>query len=244
MSTPLRTLFDAVMSRDADAILAMLESSPSVDDQRLGHLEGADGIRRWVGESSVWLAGLKARVTQVSVTRSDRREVLELSLDIDTVDGVVDLPYVIVADRGSSGFTALRTYHSIWPYTGTHAVRRPPLGDVAPEAMPAIFTNYIDRVSVADVDAVLKSFVPEGYVREPSGNRWRHAGADRDAFYAHLKTAPRARFQLATSTVEGDRIAVEYGFAYGDAPIVGGICIMETRGDSITAVRITDDVGV
>ncbi|MBX2804237.1 MAG: nuclear transport factor 2 family protein [Myxococcales bacterium] len=241
--TDLRAVMAAARRGDADTVVRAMGPTSVVRDQRLGVLDGAQGVRRWATDSAVWLEGLAAEATELSHTASDDRLVLELSLDL-TVDGeVVDLPYVIVADRGPSGFTELRTYHSTWPYTGQHVFRPPPLAGRPTESVPDIFSEYIARISVADIDWVLQNFTEDGYVREPSGNRWRHAGPDgRAAFYGHLIDAPRARFDLSTSTVEGGRIAVEYAFAYGDAEMVGGVCIMEVRGDRIAAVRITDDV--
>ena len=123
--------------------------------------------------------------------------------------------------------------------------REPPLQGRSSEPIPEIFTWYIDRVREADADAILAHFAKNGYVREPSGMRWKHQGAQAlAAFYGHLEHAPRATFDLCSCTVDGELIAVEYGFAYGEVDKVGGICVMQAQGDRIEAVRITDDVGV
>ncbi|MEO1271755.1 MAG: nuclear transport factor 2 family protein, partial [Myxococcota bacterium] len=146
-------------------------------------------------------------------------------------------------DRSGDRFTELRTYHSTWPYTGQHTFRAPPLPGRTPEPIPAVFARYIEWVSQADVAAILDAFTHDGYVREPSGKRWKHQGPEaRQTFYAHLTSAPRATFALASCTTDANQIAVEYAFSYGDVPMVGGICIMEVDGDAIAAVRITDDV--
>lgn len=109
--------------------------------------------------------------------------------------------------------------------------------------MDPVFATYIERVRKQDIASILASFVEQGYVREPSGERWKHAGpVDRATFYNHLKGAPSTHFDLMTCLVDGDHVGVEYGFRYGDAPLVGGICIMERRGEQLVAVRITDDV--
>lgn len=235
----------AVLDGRPDAVLATMGPDPVVRDQRLGTLHGVEGVQRWVADSTDWLRSLEAEPTELAYLLTDGRMVHELSLAIEANGECIDLPYVLVADRGPEGVVDLRTYHSTWPYTGTHVFRAPPLAGRPRESVPEIFAWYIDRISVADVEAVLGRFTADGYVREPSGNRWKHAGPDgRAAFYGHLVDAPRARFDLMTSTQVGDTVAVEYAFAYGTNEMVGGICIMETVGDRIAAVRITDDVGI
>ena len=241
----LRVLFDAVRRDDVATVAALTVPSVVVQCQRRGHRAGRQEVAAWVHDTAAWLERLQARATQVAQLETAERVVLELSMDIEVDGETVDLPFVLVGDRTSDGLAELRTYHSTWPYTGSHVVRPSPLeGRVAEEA-PEIFRWYIDRVHAADVQAVLGRFTPDGYVREPSGERFRHQGPDqRAAFYGHLVHAPRATFDLMTSTVQGDTIAVEYAFAYGDVEKVGGICIMEVAADRIAAVRITDDVGV
>ncbi len=233
----------ALLSGDATALSGIVSEGCLVQDQRLGRLEGAEGLARWFEDSAQWLRSLKAVPTELAYLSSDARAVHELSLAIEADGASVDLPYVLVADGNADGVTEIRTYHSTWPYTGGHVFRAPPLAGRPTEPVPEIFQWYIDRISVADVDAVLARFTEEGYVREPSGNRWKHQGAEgRAKFYGHLTDAPRARFELMTSTTQGNTIAVEYAFAYGPTDMVGGVCIMEVEGDKLAAIRITDDV--
>lgn len=241
----LTNLMNALFRGDVDAVMATWGETPRIHDQRLGELRGEEEARRWVTQTHAWLRDLQATRSVIADLRTDNRLIQEVSLDI-TVEGQrVDLPFVLVADRGSDGLEELRTYHSTWPYTGEHVFRAPPLEGRPQEPPPEIFGWYIDRVREADVDPILARFSQDGYVREPSGARWRHQGAQARAdFYGHLRHAPRATFDLMTSTVDGDLIAVEYGFSYGDVDKVGGICVMETRDDEIVAIRITDDVGV
>ena len=243
--TDLRTLACAIIDGSVPAAVEAIADAVVIHDQRLGRLAGASASMDWVTDSSRWLQKLDATPHEIAHLETEHRSILELSLNIRTGDEVVDLPYVLVAERSAEGTVEIRTYHSTWPYTGSHVFRAPPLAGRLPEPVPEIFRWYIDRVSAGDVDAVLGRFTPDGYVREPSGDRWKHQGPeDRAAFYGHLVHAPRATFDLVTSTVCGDLIAVEYGFSYGPVPKVGGICIMEVAADRIHAVRITDDVSV
>ncbi len=241
--TDIRKIVQGLLDNDSAAVSGAVSADCVVQDQRLGKLEGSEGVKRWAEDSAQWLRSLEARPTVLAHLETDARMVYEVSFGIVANGEAVDLPYVVVADRDAEGITELRTYHSTWPYTGEHVFRAPPLAGRPQEAVPEIFGWYIERISAADVDAVLARFTEDGYVREPSGDRWRHQGPDgRAKFYGHLVHAPRARFELMTSTAVGDTIAVEYGFAYGPTELVGGVCIMEVAGDKLAAIRITDDV--
>ncbi|MEM6293556.1 MAG: nuclear transport factor 2 family protein [Myxococcota bacterium] len=238
-----REIVEALFEGNVAALSNAVIPSCVVQDQRLGRLEGTEGLARWVEDSAQWLRALNAKPTELAYLEDQTRAVHELSFAIEANGETVDLPFVLVADRGEGGVTELRTYHSTWPYTGGHVFRAPPLAGRPTEPVPEIFQWYIDRISVADVDAVLARFTEDGYVREPSGDRWKHQGPQgRAKFYGHLVDAPRARFELMTSTVAGNTIAVEYAFAYGPTDMVGGVCIMEVEGDRLAAIRITDDV--
>lgn len=240
----LEPLATALFEGDAAAAQEILAQAQTVNDQRMGRCDGRPGIESWTQGTIDWAQSLKAKFSVVSTLSSKRRAVLELSLEITVDDAAVDLPYVLVAELKDDAISEVRTYHSTWPYTGTHVFRAPPLAGTPGDPVPTIFSSYIDRVSNADVDKVLTSFTPDGYVQEPSGQRWRHQGPqERAKFYGHLRDAPKATFLLNTCTVEGQRIAVEYSFSYGDVPMVGGICIMEHAAERISAVRIADDVG-
>ena len=240
----LTTLADALFRGDAAKAQSLLIQAEAVDDQREGRCIGLSGVEGWVQGFVQWAQGLKASHSVVATLHSSTRAVLELSLSITVADGVVDLPLVLVADLHGDAIVMLRTYHSTWPYTGTHTLRKPPLEGAAAGAVPGIFARYIEQVSNADIGSVLESFTPDGYVREPSGDRWKHQGPEgRATFYGHLVNAPRATFDLNSCVVDRSLIAVEYSFAYGDVPMVGGVCIMEHEGGSIAAVRIADDVG-
>lgn len=242
--TDLKQLGSALFGGDVGTARKLLASARSVDDQRIGRCDGAVGLDKWVQETIAWAQSLKARCSVVASLQSSKRCVVEMSLDITVDEQVVDLPYVLVADIDNEAISALRTYHSTWPYTGSHVFRAPPLTGTSCDPIPAWFQRYVDQVSNAEVDEVLESFAEDGYLREPSGLRWQHRGPEERAkFYGHLKSAPRATFILNSCLEDGASVAVEYSFSYGDTPMVGGVCIMERVAERIAAVRIADDVG-
>ncbi len=205
----------------------------------------AGDVTAWVGATAQWLRDLQGSWQAVADINDAHTAVHEVSLAITTNDGTVDLPFVVVADVSGDTFTEIRTYHSSWPYTGGHTFREPPVERRDLSATPQLFADYIERLTRQDIDPILASFSPDGYVREPSGNRFRYQGsAQRDAFYkGHIADAPPAKFDLRTCTNGSGITAVEYAFAYGDSGLVGGVCIMEHSAGKIDAIRITDDVG-
>lgn len=234
---------ESLFRGDAEAVLSGFGAAPRVNAQRGGLVQGSD-VAEWVASTSKWFRELDGK-HEGGLNIVGERAVYETSLEIRTDDGRVDLPFVAVADMKDGKIQELRTYHSSWPYTRGHTFRAPPVDKAELSALPKTFADYIDRLTRADVDPILASFADNAYVREPSGNRYKYAGsAQLDDFYrGHIADAPPARFDLRTCTNDGNISAVEYAFAYGDVPLVGGVCIMEHHDGKIAAVRITDDVG-
>ena len=235
---------EALLSGKSDEVLSRFSGEPKVNAQVGGAISGADAVAAWVVETGKWFESLSGK-WHGGLDIVGERLVHDASLSITTKDGEVDLPFVVVADHDGENIVELRTYHSTWPYTFGHVFREPPVAKGDLSKLPKVFFDYIDRLGRSDVDSILASFTVDAYVREPSGNRYKYQGqAERDGFYkGHIADAPPARFDLRTCTNGPNITAVEYAFAYGDVPLVGGICIMEYEGDKIRAVRITDDVG-
>ncbi len=76
------------------------------------------------------------------------------------------MPVVIVADHSGDRVSAIRVYHSTWPFTGKHLVRPPFLkpGEYLEE--PAIVKQYTATLRKGDANMVLTLFEDKGYVRE------------------------------------------------------------------------------
>ena len=94
----------------------------------------------------------------------------------------------IVADRDSDGrLLELRVYHSLWALLGHH-VHRTPMLQRDPELRPLdVVAEYQRALADGDVDAILATFEPDAYAREPAGAEYVHRGPDGlRAFYARL----------------------------------------------------------
>ncbi len=245
----LGNVVSGLLRGDPEAVLSCFEGTPRVHAQRGGRIEGRDEVSAWVTDTGAWFRELKGEYTSgLDITAREGeppRLVHDTALMITTEDGRVDLPFVAVADVAGGKISELRTYHSSWPYTKGHTFRDAVAqGDIS--KIPKLFADYIDRLVRMDVEPILATFTDDAVVREPSGSRYKYEGsAALGEFYrSHISDAPQTVFDLRTCTNGENISAVEYAFAYGDVPLVGGVCIMEFRGDKISAVRITDDVGV
>ena len=84
--------------------------------------------------------------------------------------GRVELPVAVVAERRADGrIEELRIYFSSRPLTGRHA-DRPPLLQPDPGLRgPTSSPSYQRALAAGDVDAIVATFEPDGYAREPDG---------------------------------------------------------------------------
>lgn len=230
----------------ADAVLGLFSTEPHVDAQRGGKYVGADEVRIWVAETSVWLRSLFARFDDITFFYAAQRAVHEISVTIKVEGQEIDLPFVVVADCDDDRLTAIRTYHSTWPYTGTHSPRTPPLPVPTGLVLPDVVKAYLSNLENGDVAALQNLFTEQGYVREPSGARFTHQGmAGRAEFYNEITHPgmPKASFHPLTVTDDGLYVAFEYDFVIMDTHTAGIAVIERTREGKIAAVRITDDAG-
>jgi hypothetical protein len=75
----------------------------------------------------------------------------------------------------------------MWPLTGRHAHRLPLLQGDPDLRAPDIVAEYQRALAAGDVDAILATFEPDAYAREPAGGRYVHRGPDGlRAFYELL----------------------------------------------------------
>jgi hypothetical protein len=155
----------------------------------------------------------------------------------------------IVADREPGGpIHELRMYFSGWSLTGRHA-NRPPVMQPDPELRESEeLAEHQQALSVGDVDAIVATFEPDGYVREPAGPEYVHRGPDGlREFYERLFASGGGIGLERCSLVEDDRAcALEYNVVrWGNAersPEAGVAVYVRGQSGKIAAARIYDDV--
>jgi hypothetical protein len=196
----------------------------------------------------MWLRDRGARVEPVGTITVPGRSVVESVLHL-TVDGrAVPLPVAIVADEQPDGtLRQVRVYHSTWPLTGRHDVRRPLLPPDERLVLAEPVASYQRALAAGDVEAVLARFAPEATVREPAGGAHRHDGPEgRREFYAQILARGGIPLDHASVTDDGRACALEYTVVrWGRTPLPPqpGVAVYERASPSLlAAARIYDDV--
>lgn len=244
----LLALYDALLAGDAAAVLALFAAEPALDTPLSGPVRGEAALRAFVAEQQGWLAARQARPQVVNALADAGRLVVELVLHLSQDGEAIALPVAVVADRAGEGLGAIRVYHSTWPLTGAHVVRAPLLAVPVPApAEPPLIAAYMAALEGADMAAMLGLFTPDGYVREPSGAAFRHAGPDgRAAFYRMVLQSGGVRLRHCTATFDGQCFAVEYicdRWGATDLPPQAGVAVYHLASPTqLHAVRIYDDV--
>jgi hypothetical protein len=158
------------------------------------------------------------------------------------------VPVAIVADRRSDGrLLELRVYHSMWPVMGRH-VHRPPMLQRDPDLRASdVVAEYQSALAAGELDAIVATFEPDAYAREPAGSQYSHRGRDGlHAFYEHLFSNDGGVPLEHCGLVDNGRVcALEYNVVWWgktELPPEAGVAFY-VRGESgkLAAARIYDD---
>ena len=241
--------FDGLMAGEPDALVGSFAVVPELHDPVRGRVRGTRAFEAFVSETSSWLSEHDVSVEDVDErVHTERHGLGEFVLHLDGRNGRVDLPVAIVADRRPGGrLEELRIYFSSWPLTGRHA-NRPPLLQPDPEARaPYVVARYQGALAAGDVEAILATFEPDGYAREPAGGRHVHRGSDGLRAFYELLFSNGGGIPLEHCTVidDGRSCALEYNVVrWGETeqPPEAGLAVY-VRGPSgrLAAARIYDD---
>jgi hypothetical protein len=244
---------DLLNEGDGGRIAGAFAGEPAIDDPAAGAVRGGAAVLRFVAERHAWLAARGARVVPGRITQAGGRTVVEAVLRLrqgGQGGRDVDLPIAVVGEDAPGGRArALRVYHSFWPLEGHHRVR-PPLLPRDPNARVAgAVADYQRALAAGDVDAIVATFEPDGYFREPSGEPWVHRGhAELRKFMTQILGAGGIGIEHATVTDDGTICAIEFNAVrFGSRAITpqAGLAVYE-RGltGRLRAARIYDDVNV
>jgi hypothetical protein len=136
---------------------------------------------------------------------------------------------------------------STWPLTGGHAIR-PPLLQPDPDVHEAdVVGEYQRALAIGDADAVVATFEPDAYVREPAGGAYIHRVRDalRSLYELFFSNGGGIPLEHCTSTDNGRTCALEYNvvrWGRTEMPPEAGIAVY-VRGTSgrLAVARIYDD---
>lgn len=239
--------FTWLSAGDTESFRGLFRDLPVMNTPTDGEIRGNADFERFVRYQQEWLGNRKATASLLAVTAGEERIVVEFVLDLQQDARTIDLPVAVVADREGDGVAAIRVYHSTWPLTGDHSIRPPILHPAADLEEPLIIRRYMAGIGTPDRESVLALFEGDGYVREPSGDAYRHDGPGGvRAFYEKALAGGGVRLQHCTATFDGTRCAVEYicdGWGRLRFAPQAGIAVYELGSTGrIRAVRIYDDV--
>jgi limonene-1,2-epoxide hydrolase len=218
-----------------------------VYDPRAGEIRGHRQLRRFVRNFQSWLAQRQARIETVATTSADGRAVVELLAHLAGDGRELAWPVAVVAESSDDLSVVFRTYCSQWPVDGRRHLRPPILkpGHASPSD---VVGRYQAALEAGDAEAVVRTFTPDGYYREPTGPHATHRGTAelRSFFTGEFSAGGGIGLQRCAVTDDGVRCALEYNFVrWGglDLPPQAGLGVYERGPDGLlTAARVYDDV--
>ncbi len=244
---PAAQYFEALNSGETRLLETVWPGRVVVFDPRVGEIRSHRRLRHWIAENHSWLAARHARVEHVASTCADGRAVLELLAHLSDDDGQeMGWPVAVVAESPDELSVVFRTYCSQWPVERQRPLRPAilPPGDAHPGD---VIARYQAALDAGDADAIVKTFAPNGYYREPIGPHSVHRGtAELRSFFAERLNGGGIGLQHCAVTDDGIRCALEYNCVrwHGDdLTPQAGLAIYERTPDGVlAAVRVYDDV--
>ena len=219
-----------------------------VYDPSAGEVRGHRQLRRFVKRSRSALAERQARVEIMASWVVGDRAVVELVAHLaDHLGREVAWPVAVVAESPGDESVVFRSYFSQWPVYGQRHLR-PPILTAGPADPGDVVDRYQAALTAGDTEAVVGTFAPDGYYREPIGLNYAHRGrAELRAFFRLCFSAGGGiGLQHCAVTDDSVRCAVEYNcvrWGSHDLPPQAGIAIYERGPDGLlAAARVYDDV--
>jgi hypothetical protein len=241
--------FDGLLAGELDALVRSFAGEPELHHPVRGRIRGVRAFETYVTETNAWLRLRNVSVEDIDAVAAGRHGIDEVVLHLDGDAGRVDLPVAVVADKVSDGrIDEVRIYYTSWPLTGRHA-NRPPVLQPDPQLRESdVVADYQRALAAGEVNAVVATFEPDGYAREPAGGRHVHTGRDQlRALFERLFSNDGGIPLEHCALIDDHRAcALEYNvvrWGRTDLSPQAGVAVY-VRGESgkLAAARIYDDV--
>jgi hypothetical protein len=244
---PVGQYLNALTDADTHTLEDVWPGEVVVYDPRAGVVRGHKQLRQFVRQNQSWMTERNVRTDRVAATCADGRAVLELLAHVDHDGQDLAWPVAVVAESPDDQSVVFRTYCSQWPVDGQRHIR-PPILEPAPVRPGDVVGRYQAALDAGDVDAIVSTFEPQGYVREFVGPRSAHRGAAelRSYYLDCFSAGGGVGLQNCTLTDDGVRCVLEYicvRWGSHDVPPQAGLGVYERGPDGLlAAARIYDDV--
>jgi hypothetical protein len=244
---PVGQYVTALNKGDEHALETMWPGELVVYDPRAGEIRGRRQLRQFVRTNQAWMAEHHARTQVVASTWANGRAVVELLAHVDHDGQDVAWPVAVVAEMPDDRSVVLRTYCSQWPVDGRRHLR-PPILPPGPAHPGDVVGRYQAALAAGDTEAIVSTFAPDGYYREPIGPHSAHRGVGelRSFFAARFSAGGGIGLQDCAVTDDGVRCALEYNcvrWGRHDLPPQAGLGIYERGPDGLlAAARVYDDI--
>ncbi len=172
---PVAEYFAALDKGDTRALEKVWPGEVLIHDPRAGVIRGHKQLKQFVEQNRDFWATRLSHVEAVASTYDGGRAVVEVMVHLVLDGAEMPWPIAVVAESPDDRSVVFRTYCSQVPVTGRHEVR-PPVLDAGIGGLDGAVGRYQAAVEAGDVDEVVKTFAPDGYVREPIGPHAAHRG--------------------------------------------------------------------
>ena len=129
------------------------------------------------GKTGRGLRDSTRRRETIASTSVDRRAVVELLARLDDTGQQNLWPIAVVAESPDDRSVMFRTYCSQMPVDGRHHVR-PPIIEPGDEPPEGVVSRHFAALVAGDVEAAVKTFTADGYLREAIGPNALHRGTE------------------------------------------------------------------
>jgi hypothetical protein len=247
LADPASQYFEALSRGETHLLETVWPGEVVVYDPRAGEIRSHRRLHRFISDNHSWFAARHARIETVASTAANGRAVLELLGHLSGENGQeIEWPVAVVAESRDELSVVFRTYCSQWPVTQRRPVRPAilPPGDAHPGD---VIARYQAALDVGDADAIVNTFAPDGYYREPIGPHLLHRGTtELGAFFTERLRGGGIGLQHCAVTDDGVRCALEYNcIRWGGDELTpqAGLGVYERTPDGLlAAVRVYDDV--
>ncbi len=156
-----------------DDVLSNLTSNASLNLQTVGVSKGIEESRALLEEQHDYL---KDEIKEIKVFREfedDKHRVIEYDI---LLNNTFDLPLVAILAKDDDKFSAVRTYHSVYPITEGHVFRESIFSKEIALSEPPEVVKYFESIAKGSTEETMAtlSFEDDVYFKEPAGWRWNH----------------------------------------------------------------------